>query len=140
MAEAGWVIEAHSCSHPKLSKLDNEKQRHELAGCKRAIEEHLNRPVRYYAYPFGDYNRQTLALMRETGYRGACSVHVGKAPAGGNPFRLPRIEINTGDNLDSFKRKVETGYASDREKLRSRLRDLLYASPAVKDLIKAAAR
>ena len=140
MVEATWSIEAHSCSHPKLPALSGEKLQHEIVGCKKVIEERLNRPVRYYAYPFGDYNRPALAQVRAAGYKAACSVHVGKAPAGGDALRLPRIEINTGDDLASFTRKVQTGYASDGEKLRSRVRNVLYASPAVKDLLKSATR
>jgi peptidoglycan/xylan/chitin deacetylase (PgdA/CDA1 family) len=140
LAEAGWAIEAHSCSHPHLSRLNQETLRHEIAGCKKIIEEHINRPVRYYAYPFGDYSRQTLAIIQAEGYKAACTVHVGKAPVGCDTLRLPRIEINTADNLTTFIRKVETGYVSDREKLRSQVRNLIYISPTVKDLIQTVAR
>ncbi len=138
MIEDGWTIDSHSCSHPHLSELTPQKLHHEIADCKKVIEEHLNRPVRYYAYPYGDYNRPTLAEIQAAGYKAACTVHVGKAPSRGDLLRLPRIEVNIEDTLPSFIRKVETGYASSNQMLRSRVRNLLYASPAVKDLLSSA--
>lgn len=135
MAQGGWAIEGHSCSHPQLAQLDLAQVRHEVVDCKKIIEEKLNRPVHYYAYPFGNYNRQSLTALAEAGYEAGCSVHIGKASNGSDILRLPRVEINSADDLPTFIRKVETGYASDREKLRSQARNLLYASPMVKDLL-----
>ena len=135
MAEMGWAIESHSCSHPQLAQLNNAQMQHETRDCKKIIEAKLNRPVQYYAYPFGNYNRQSLAAITEAGYEAACSVHVGKTSLQSDVLRLPRVEINSADGLPTFIRKVETGYASDREKLRSRARNVLYASPIVKDLL-----
>src|SRR5881409_1920458 len=72
MAEAGADIESHSLSHPFLTKrrhttLD-EKQysewlQRELVESKRILERETGRPVRFLAYPYGDYDRLLAASV-----------------------------------------------------------------------------
>lgn len=135
MAEAGWSIESHSCSHPFLSKLDPDRLLDELAKSRQQIEQHLSNPVHFLAYPYGDYSQRVLAGVKKAGYKAAFTVHDGKV-SGEDRFRLRRIEINNGDQLADFCNKVKTGYSSERQQLRARVRDLAYASPLVKDVLK----
>ncbi|HEX2909176.1 MAG TPA: polysaccharide deacetylase family protein [Chloroflexia bacterium] len=139
LSSSGWDIEAHSCSHPYLSGLTPGALQYEVIECKDRIEAYLKVPVRYYAYPFGDYNRTVLQAVRNAGYKAACSVHTGKA-SGADLLRLPRIEINNRDNLERFQSKVETGYESGKERWRARVRNMAYFSPAVKDLLQFPSR
>ena len=53
---------AHTLSHPRLAKLSEAAQRHEIVASRSVIEAELDRPVRHFAYPIGD---RTSAGPRE---------------------------------------------------------------------------
>jgi peptidoglycan/xylan/chitin deacetylase (PgdA/CDA1 family) len=134
MARMGWAIEAHGCRHLSLPNISKAEMESEIAGSQKCIEERLNKRVRYFAYPFGDYNRQVLAAVREK-YEAACAVHSGKAQIGEDTYRLSRIEVNRGDTIALFSKKVKNGYATKTEKYRSILRNAAYKSLFLKDMI-----
>lgn len=68
------TIGAHTCSHPHLSGLSKEEQRHEIEECKTDLEHLLGRPVRHLAYPYGDYNQETLQIVRQLGFETAVTT------------------------------------------------------------------
>lgn len=70
----GMTIGAHSRSHPALSRLATEAAREEIRGSKRDLEDALGEEVAHFAYPGGDFNRQTADITHEAGYKSACSV------------------------------------------------------------------
>jgi peptidoglycan/xylan/chitin deacetylase (PgdA/CDA1 family) len=90
---AGGLIElgAHSLSHPRLSSLPRPDQDQEIAGSKRRLEGIAGHQVHAFAYPHGDYSEETAALVREAGYRCACTSSPDVCRAGTDPFALPRF-------------------------------------------------
>lgn len=62
------TIGVHTCSHPHLSTLTADDQRHEIAECKADLEKLLGREVRHLAYPHGDYNQTTVEIASELGF------------------------------------------------------------------------
>lgn len=62
------TIGVHTCTHPRLSTLDMDAQRQEIADCKSDLEGLLGREIRHLAYPHGDYNRDTVKLVAELGF------------------------------------------------------------------------
>lgn len=135
LQDQGWSVQSHTLSHSRLSFLAPEQIKDEVKKSKSALTEKLGKEIKYFAYPFGDYNRAALSEIANAGYKGAFTVHPGKAHSKNNKLRIPRIEINSLDTLPTFLRKVETGYISNKEKARSMLRDVLFYYPLVKDLI-----
>ena len=135
--KAGWSIQSHGINHPRMSELKMNQIEEELLHSKNILETKLKKEVKYFAYPFGDYDRRVLKTIATAGYQAAFTVHLGKTVTNANPFRLRRIEINNRDTAASFISKIETGYESSNEKWRSIFRDFLYASPAVKDLLRS---
>ena len=59
------IIGAHTCSHPHLSQLSDENQRHEIEACKTDLEQLVGKPVLHLAYPHGDYNEETVRIVRD---------------------------------------------------------------------------
>ncbi|MFO7694295.1 MAG: polysaccharide deacetylase family protein [Vicinamibacterales bacterium] len=53
-ADAGIEIGAHSVSHPRLSRTPAERVEREIADSQAHLEDAVGRPVRAFAYPFGD--------------------------------------------------------------------------------------
>lgn len=58
----------------------------------------------YLAYPFGKYSEQTIGLVRQAGFAAAFTTKSGFVQPGDDPYRLPRIEINSPMADSEFKR------------------------------------
>jgi peptidoglycan/xylan/chitin deacetylase (PgdA/CDA1 family) len=64
-AESGvFEIGSHTVSHPFLSRLPRGEQAEEIAESRRVLAEMAGCDIRYFAYPSGDYDRDTLDLLR----------------------------------------------------------------------------
>jgi len=93
MKSAGVRFGSHTETHPILSRVTRERAREEITRSKRAIEAELGEEVRLFAYPNGrteDYTDDTVALLREAGYRAAVTTNFGANETGDDPFRWRR--------------------------------------------------
>jgi peptidoglycan/xylan/chitin deacetylase (PgdA/CDA1 family) len=94
---------AHTVTHPRLSRLPEAEQSHEIRSCKSQLEEIAGRPVRAFAYPFGgrdDYTEATRRLVGEAGFRVACSNVAGIVDRGSDLFQLPRMLVGDWDGAE----------------------------------------
>ncbi len=72
MLKAGMVIGDHTRSHPFLTKIADPAQLwNEIDGSKLLIEKTLGITVNEFAYPFGQHNATTTALVEKAGYKAA---------------------------------------------------------------------
>jgi peptidoglycan/xylan/chitin deacetylase (PgdA/CDA1 family) len=92
----GVDIECHSKSHPMLGhKNGKSPDRYdqwltaETAGAKAILEQHLNKKIVYFAYPFGDYNKQVQDKLVASGYEAIFTV-------AGNPVRATTSLLSMG--------------------------------------------
>lgn len=96
----GVDVECHSKSHPKLTKHGNKTPEQydewltaETAGAKATIEQHLNKTVKYFAYPYGDYNKAVEEKVVGAGFEGIFTVADNPVHADTNPYRIGRYII-----------------------------------------------
>jgi len=59
---------AHTLSHPFLDQLARAEQAKEIEESKQLLAKLTGRRIRYFAYPNGDYNRDTLSLVKEADF------------------------------------------------------------------------
>jgi peptidoglycan/xylan/chitin deacetylase (PgdA/CDA1 family) len=71
MHEAGIDFQAHTCSHPHMTRLDRAAQVRELSVSKALIEQRLGKRVDYFCHPYGDTDDSTQAAVRDCGYAAA---------------------------------------------------------------------
>ncbi len=72
MRDAGMTIGSHSKSHPFLTKItDPAVLWSEIDGSKQTLEKNLGVTVNEFAYPFGQYNTDIVALVKKAGYASA---------------------------------------------------------------------
>jgi len=90
---AGWVIGAHTRSHPDLTNLAAPKVVEEIGGSIADLEAAGFETPGYLAYPYGFCDDQVVQTCRELGLSGAFTVKAGKFNPGADPFRIPRIEV-----------------------------------------------
>jgi peptidoglycan/xylan/chitin deacetylase (PgdA/CDA1 family) len=91
--EPGVQIGAHTVSHSYLGALGPDEQRREIEDGKRALEAIIERPVRHFSYPHGDHEPETVACVREAGFRLACGSARASITGDVDPFDLPRVEV-----------------------------------------------
>jgi peptidoglycan/xylan/chitin deacetylase (PgdA/CDA1 family) len=90
-------IGAHTVTHPSLPKCTEIEKREEIFKSKQELEKLLARDIDHFAYPHGDYDDETIAIVRAAGFKSACVTH----SKTGNQIRhdtgiyeLPRIHVS----------------------------------------------
>jgi peptidoglycan/xylan/chitin deacetylase (PgdA/CDA1 family) len=89
----GHEIGSHTVTHPNMGLLSRDEAEQELVESKKTLENHLERPCRLFAYPFGgkaNWKTEWTELAVRTGYLGAVSAYGGFVRPGCDPHLLPR--------------------------------------------------
>ena len=64
------------------------------------IEGELGHRIDYFAYPSGGFNESIQALVKESGYKGACTTNRGYHPHNDDPYEIKRIRFGNNDHSD----------------------------------------
>ena len=102
-------VGAHTMTHPRLSVLNAADKAHEIQESRRTLEQIVGRSVTSFAYPYGqsgDYDAQSVAMVRQAGYTLACANVPGPVTRRSNPFELPRFHVSDW-NGDVFERNLD---------------------------------
>ena len=95
MAAAGIEIGSHTYTHADLGRISDPRLlQYELVAAGKDIEAALGRPMRYFAFPFGQYvnlNPAAFELAHKAGYQAVCSAYGGVNFPGDDAFHLQRI-------------------------------------------------
>lgn len=106
LADTGWEIGSHTCSHPRLTKLDEDQLIHELTASRAVGEAEMGLPCRSIAYPYGDVDARVVAATADAGYEAAAAL----PGSFGDPsaLRWPRVGVwrVDGQRLWRFRLKV----------------------------------
>jgi len=94
MSAHGFHFGGHTRTHKKLVSLSLKEAEDEIMMGKKDLEELLQKPVRSFAYPYGDFNDPIIDLMKKGGFRAARTVHTGNTHRESDLFRLTCIKIN----------------------------------------------
>lgn len=105
------AVEAHGVTHAALARLDPAEARAEAAESRRLLEARLGRPVRHFAFPFGDppsAGARDFALCGELGFASAVTTRFGNIGPGSAaaPWSLPRVPVNGFDDARTVAVKV----------------------------------
>jgi len=98
MSDNGITFGAHTLSHPVLTKIPLEDARKEIAESKRVLEEKIQKPVKYFAYPYGtetDFNEDIKNIVRDSGYTCALTFMDGYNNQNSDLFTLKRMAFYT---------------------------------------------
>ncbi|MDA0859275.1 MAG: polysaccharide deacetylase family protein, partial [Verrucomicrobia bacterium] len=87
---AGNWIGAHTCTHPRLSQLSRAQAKEEIHASKKKLEDQFGLRIEHFAYPFGDYNQETIELVQDAGFRTASTMHRGINQTGNSPLEMLR--------------------------------------------------
>jgi peptidoglycan/xylan/chitin deacetylase (PgdA/CDA1 family) len=95
LAGAGVEIGSHGVYHEIHHANQPEAvRRKELTKSKTELEQRLGRPCRYFAFPNGDFNKDSAAEVQAAGYDLAFTLEARAINGGENPYLLPRMAPN----------------------------------------------
>jgi peptidoglycan/xylan/chitin deacetylase (PgdA/CDA1 family) len=104
LADDGWEIGSHTCSHPRLTEVDDGALARELRRSKVVLEAALDRPCLSLAYPYGCVDGRVEWATHEAGYRAAGAIpQILYRP---RALRWPRTPIFHDDSIARFRLKV----------------------------------
>jgi peptidoglycan/xylan/chitin deacetylase (PgdA/CDA1 family) len=99
----GVSIESHTVSHPQLGHLPYSKQIEELKNSKSSLESILGRDIKYIAYPYGEFNNDTLVAVKELKYKMGVTTVPSRARKSNGIYTLDRIAVRGPIDMQQFK-------------------------------------
>ena len=89
----GMQIASHTSTHSNLRQITYAQQKDEIGRSKADLEAWLHHPVIHFAYPYGNYNKDSIRLLRNFGYVTATTVKRRAATDESPLLELPRISL-----------------------------------------------
>jgi peptidoglycan/xylan/chitin deacetylase (PgdA/CDA1 family) len=95
IAKSGVEIASHGLEHVSLPSVDDVRLREEAGRSRAVLRELIGKPIRGFAYPYGDSDARTVAAARDAGYDYACAVR----PWNGiGRYAIPRTSVFEHDS------------------------------------------
>jgi peptidoglycan/xylan/chitin deacetylase (PgdA/CDA1 family) len=91
LAARGLEVGSHTRTHPHLTALSDLELRTELRASREQVEDVLELPCRFLAFPYGEHDARVRAAARGVGYEAAFALPGRAAPW--DAFALPRVGI-----------------------------------------------
>lgn len=88
---AGHEIGSHTLTHPFLTRIPRSQAREEIFASKKILEDLFGCPIKYFCYPYGDWNNKICDLVIAAGYKAAFTTETGINMPGEYPFTLKRF-------------------------------------------------
>jgi peptidoglycan/xylan/chitin deacetylase (PgdA/CDA1 family) len=104
LADLGWEIGSHTCSHPRLTELTSGELEKELCSSRREVSENVGRPCRTIAYPYGAADARVASCAEAAGYAAGASLGSSLRHLGAH--RWPRVGVYHGDDERRFRVKI----------------------------------
>ena len=114
MLEAGAEFGSHSLTHARLTLLGRDRLDREVSDSKKLIEDKTGREVRYFCYPYGDFNTEVIEAVKRAGYSGACATLPRTERGRINEYIMPRTGVYGHNDFLRFRIKIWTDYAIEK--------------------------
>jgi len=106
LSAAGITVGSHAHTHRSMAQLSLSDALDEAVRSKQLLEQHIARPVRSFAYPFGmrpDESPATAGMLSGAGYSTVFIAQHGTLQRGADLARLPRVKVEGGDPMWLFR-------------------------------------
>ena len=136
---SGHTIGAHGLTHRRLATLSEDEQKKEIVEARTRLEERLETPVKWFAYPFGNLpsiDQQSLDTV-SSNYRFCCSGIRGTNSAQSRHLALLREQLTLEGPFEYHQLVLEGGldfYHSGRAKRLQGLADQAGLQTAARDI------
>lgn len=99
-----FEIGVHTISHPSLSLLDRKKQCQEVESCRDELETRCHKPIHTLSYPYGDYNEETLSVVKEQKMLGGLTTGEHIVTKRTDPYCMGRFQVKNWSGKEFEKR------------------------------------
>jgi peptidoglycan/xylan/chitin deacetylase (PgdA/CDA1 family) len=112
----GISFGSHSVTHADFRSLGPEEIDYELGYSKETIEQEIGAQVESFSYPFAlpeedrDFTRYLADTLENLGYTNGVSSAIGRAKPKDARFFLPRLPVNSWDDVELLRAKLQGGY------------------------------
>jgi peptidoglycan/xylan/chitin deacetylase (PgdA/CDA1 family) len=101
LREAGMEIGFHTAAHTVLTTLTDAGLSDALTRGRRELSEAIDRPIRYFAYPYGKADARSAAAVRHAGFEAAFTGRPEPVRRGVDRFRIGRWDPGAA-NVDDL--------------------------------------
>ena len=91
--DSGMEIGSHTQSHIDLQKCSNEIAFKEINQSKADLENNFKTTINHFCYPYGNFNKTTLSIVKQAGYDTATTTSRGRSATNDDILELPRVSI-----------------------------------------------
>jgi len=100
-----FTIGAHTATHPALASHPVALQQAEVAAGRQALHQALGQQPMVLAYPYGNYNSETIEMAAQLGFTAAFTTDAQLVTTASLLHKLGRFQVNNW-NGDEFKRRL----------------------------------
>jgi peptidoglycan/xylan/chitin deacetylase (PgdA/CDA1 family) len=104
----GIEFGAHTCTHRDLTKLDSSAATAEAVASAERLQEVLGVPTVSFAYPYGSYNPETVAIVRKH-FQLAFTVDIGLNNRATDLHQLRRAMVRPAESMIEFQCHLKLG-------------------------------
>ncbi len=102
MSEAGMDMESHTKTHPDLRGRSYDFLVYELLGSAQSLEAYTGKTPHMFAYPSGQYDDETLTVLKTLSVWRAVTTNPGITATTDNRLELPRQRIHNYTGVDQL--------------------------------------
>jgi peptidoglycan/xylan/chitin deacetylase (PgdA/CDA1 family) len=111
MQKSGWVeFGSHSMNHRHLTQVSPKDLDREVEGCKKSLENFLQKPVLSFAYPYGELNDRVKKRTAEAGYSFGVAVNSGPTRFGEDLMEIRRVHMFPKTSTFEYFKKTSGWY------------------------------
>jgi peptidoglycan/xylan/chitin deacetylase (PgdA/CDA1 family) len=114
--QAGITFGSHTVTHPDLRSLGPDQIEYEVGCSKETIEQKIGAAVESFSYPFAfpeedrEFTQFLVDILENQGFENGVSTIIGRASKNNNHYYLPRLPVNSWDDANLLRAKLEGGY------------------------------
>ncbi len=94
LMDHGVTIGSQTKTHPHMHRLNREEKNKEINYSNKRFIKELGFKPTLFAYPYGEYDIETLNIIKESGFIAAFGQHSGVAHISSGLYELPRFAMN----------------------------------------------
>lgn len=102
MHQGGMDFQPHSYRHFDLHGKDLDFLIFEILAPKEAIEARTGETARFFSYPSGSYDQQTVAVLKSAHFWGAVVTEQGATHTSDDLFELNRVRVRGDHTIEDF--------------------------------------
>ncbi len=104
-----FSIGCHTHSHPILPNISLKRKQEEIKKSKELIKKKTGTTPKSFCYPNGDFDEETINVIKNNGFKLAFTTIFGKNNQEINPYKIRRIPININDDKNVLAAKLISG-------------------------------